>query len=232
MKFKFLIAKIASVAALLLFSMSVSALPTSPTTGPTGNMQEIDGIYWAQPNLFKLLSWNDINTVCPSGLCAGTLKSHDMTGWNWASTGDMNGMLNTLTQGLTEIGGLAQSKTSVTLAEINMIFDVFSYVDSGPSPWYQIIGLTSSRYEDDATLGTYAQFQKWPTHATHNKIRTGRSISESSNHSGGGYGAWFYYGDVSPSGIAASAAVPEPSTLAIFALGLLGLASRRFKKQA
>ncbi len=26
--------------------------------------------------------------------------------------------------------------------------------------------------------------------------------------------------------------VPEPSTLAIFALGLMGLASRRFKKQA
>jgi hypothetical protein len=135
MKIKFLIAKIAIVAALLLFSLSVSALPTGPITGPTGNMQEVDGIYWAQPNLFKPLSWNDINTVCPSGLCAGTLKNHDMTGWNWASTGDMNGMLNALTQGLTEIGELAQSKAgTVTLAEINMIFHVFSYVDNGPSP--------------------------------------------------------------------------------------------------
>jgi hypothetical protein len=28
-----------------------------------------------------------------------------------------------------------------------------------------------------------------------------------------------------------AAEVPEPSTLAIFALGLMGLASRRFKKQ-
>ena len=27
-------------------------------------------------------------------------------------------------------------------------------------------------------------------------------------------------------------AVPEPSTLAIFALGMIGLASRRFKKQS
>jgi len=31
---------------------------------------------------------------------------------------------------------------------------------------------------------------------------------------------------------ASAQAVPEPSTLAIFALGLMGLASRRFKKQA
>jgi len=31
---------------------------------------------------------------------------------------------------------------------------------------------------------------------------------------------------------AASTAVPEPSTLAIFALGIMGLAARRFKKQA
>ena len=33
-------------------------------------------------------------------------------------------------------------------------------------------------------------------------------------------------------GAGSASAVPEPSTLAIFALGLLGLASRRFKKQA
>jgi hypothetical protein len=30
----------------------------------------------------------------------------------------------------------------------------------------------------------------------------------------------------------AATAVPEPSTLAIFALGIMGLASRRFKKQS
>jgi hypothetical protein len=94
------------------------------------------------------------------------------------------------------------------------------------------MGSTSSRYEDDVTLGTITQFQKWPTHAPFNRIVTGKSISGSSNHMHGGYGAWFYNGDVSPSGIAAAAAVPEPTTLAIFALGFLGLASRRFKKQA
>jgi hypothetical protein len=43
---------------------------------------------------------------------------------------------------------------------------------------------------------------------------------------GGGDLAYSLHGDVG------STDVPEPSTLAIFALGLMGLASRRFKKQS
>jgi hypothetical protein len=50
MKFKVLRTRIASAAAILLFSVSMSAasiLLTVPTTGPTGNMQQVDDIYWA-----------------------------------------------------------------------------------------------------------------------------------------------------------------------------------------
>ncbi|WP_259367065.1 MULTISPECIES: PEP-CTERM sorting domain-containing protein [unclassified Colwellia] len=47
------------------------------------------------------------------------------------------------------------------------------------------------------------------------------------NSAGGGFGVYGLTGSV-----ASTAAVPEPSTLAIFALGVMGLASRRFKKQA
>jgi hypothetical protein len=58
MKFKVLRTRIASAAAILLFSVSMSAasiLLTVPTTGPTGNMQQVDDIYWAQPNLLLIL---------------------------------------------------------------------------------------------------------------------------------------------------------------------------------
>jgi hypothetical protein len=98
MKFKFLSTKIASAASLSLLSLSISAIPITPTTGPTGNMKEIDGIYWAQPKLFTNFTWNELNQVCPSGICANgsTLNNNNMTGWHWASTADMNGMFNYL----------------------------------------------------------------------------------------------------------------------------------------
>jgi hypothetical protein len=48
----------------------------------------VDNQEWQQPNLFKNLTWNDINAACPtssSGACSGTLAGRDMTGWTWAS---------------------------------------------------------------------------------------------------------------------------------------------------
>lgn len=50
------------------------------------------GETWAQASLFINLSWNDINAVCPSGICSygGVLNGYDMTGWKWASVRTMN----------------------------------------------------------------------------------------------------------------------------------------------
>jgi hypothetical protein len=56
----------------------------------------VDGTDWAQVDLFTNLSWNDINAVCPAGVCvnSGTLNGYDMTGWAWASLGDINDLFN------------------------------------------------------------------------------------------------------------------------------------------
>lgn len=43
-----------------------------------------------------------------------------------------------------------------------------------------------------------------------------------------GTGYWFHFTEITTT----TTDVPEPSTLAIFALGMIGLASRRFKKQS
>ena len=59
---------------------------------------------------------------------------------------------------------------------------------------------------------------------TTESITLGDSVTKSWN--GGGAGNFISIIAASPS------AVPEPSTLAIFALGMIGLASRRFKKQS
>lgn len=50
---------------------------------------------WAQVDLFDDLSWNDINAVCPDGLCVagGVLNGYDMTGWKWAAVDDINALV-------------------------------------------------------------------------------------------------------------------------------------------
>ena len=55
----------------------------------------VDGKEWAQVDLFNGLSWNQINAVCPGGVCgAGTLNGYNMLGWTWASTDMVNALFN------------------------------------------------------------------------------------------------------------------------------------------
>jgi hypothetical protein len=60
------------------------------------NMITVEGRVWAQPDLFAYLSWNDINAVCPDGVCVdgGMLNGHDMTGWTWAGVDEVNSLFN------------------------------------------------------------------------------------------------------------------------------------------
>jgi hypothetical protein len=65
--------------------------------GCRGNNPDIvivNGRAWYQPDLFTGLLLQDIDDVCPSGVCAGTLKGHDMTGWHWAETADVAALFN------------------------------------------------------------------------------------------------------------------------------------------
>jgi hypothetical protein len=56
----------------------------------------VDGNEWAQTDLFRGIPWDEINAVCPEGICAdnGILNGYDMTGWTWASTDDINTLFN------------------------------------------------------------------------------------------------------------------------------------------
>lgn len=56
---------------------------------------EVDGTLWFQPDLFRFLSWNEIEQVCPGGPCTSNmLNDIDMTGWTWASSSDMRILFN------------------------------------------------------------------------------------------------------------------------------------------
>jgi hypothetical protein len=54
----------------------------------------VAGKEWAQVDLFTNLSWNQINAVCPEGVCTGILNGYDMTGLTWASIDDINALFN------------------------------------------------------------------------------------------------------------------------------------------
>jgi hypothetical protein len=54
----------------------------------------VDDKEWAQVDLFTNLSWNDINAVCPAGVCSGILNGYNMTGWTWASIDDITALFN------------------------------------------------------------------------------------------------------------------------------------------
>jgi len=58
---------------LLLQSTAVSAEPVIR-----------DGLEYLQPADFTNLSWNEVNAVCPAGVCVGTLNAFDLTGFTWA----------------------------------------------------------------------------------------------------------------------------------------------------
>ena len=65
-----------------------------PVFKPVQNTIRVDGKIWAQVDLFTNLSWNQIDAVCPNGICSGVLKGHDMTGWIWASVEGLNALFN------------------------------------------------------------------------------------------------------------------------------------------
>ncbi len=54
----------------------------------------VEGKEWAQVDLFSNLTWNDIDAVCPQGVCAGTLNGYNISGWRWASVDDLNALFN------------------------------------------------------------------------------------------------------------------------------------------
>ena len=80
------------VVGLVLYFVVSSAQAT-----PITNTIVVGDKEWAQVDLFTSLSWNQINAVCPSGVCGnGTLNGLDMGGWAWAHIGDVAQLFRSL----------------------------------------------------------------------------------------------------------------------------------------
>ena len=84
----------AALEALIASSDTFYLMPILKRARPITDTISVVGREWAQVDLFANLSWNDINTICPAGICSGVLNGFDMTGWMWASVEDLNSLFN------------------------------------------------------------------------------------------------------------------------------------------
>jgi len=143
-----------------------------------------------------------------------------MTGWTWASAAQVIGLFE-FVSGLTADAspiGTVQELGSVWAPELLTMFRPTS------TSWWHghryIAGLISndSTIRDRGGVAYLGDLKAW------DRIDYGTTDDDVIVKRVAAYhnGAW----------VVQSASIPEPSTLAIFGLGLMGLALRRFKKQS
>lgn len=199
--------------------------PATPITG--GNILVVDGVEWAQVDLFDNLSWNDINAVCPSGVCIddGELNGYTMTGWLWADWEDVQPMFNSYLSaaGVTGddlLGPGAHPAFGDSYVEQASTWAP-EFFASGWRP--TVSSATGFQYAMGLTrqlvLGTEVSvaFMHWSNDGQlGDAASTSLLFTDNLDSAEGGRGAWFLRRDPQPG-------VPAPATLALFSVGFAGL---------
>jgi hypothetical protein len=191
----------------------------------------VDGNQWAKVDIFSGLSWNIINAQCPSGVCtaASSLNGYDLNGWNWASQLEIKTAFGVIiAQSDYDPAGTSKYEEfrSTWAPEIFRLFGS-TYVQ--PSGIQQIWALSNTVVGQTVALFDISDYSEFNEDFAEDEGSENSStdyidvkmVYPKNLHK---YNSAFFY--------KAEAEVPEPSTLTIFALGMIGLASRRFKKQS
>ncbi|MFT4520153.1 MAG: hypothetical protein ACI9JM_002553 [Halioglobus sp.] len=94
----------------------------------------VDGREWAQADLFAEISWNEMNAICPAGVCSGsgTLNGYNMMGWTWASVDDIGALLAATTPDPGRAGIYSTFFTDNQWAKD--FFDVVGFRPTGSTP--------------------------------------------------------------------------------------------------
>ena len=201
----------------LLMVWTVPSWPVAITDTVT-----VNGTTWAQVDLFAGRSWNNINTVCPGGVCGtGTLNGFDMAGWHWASADDLAGAFNPFLVdngfGGDDLLGPGPDRFYWGYSYPSADFGS-DFIDEGFRPTSQLFGnrvLTgwiSNLVPGDASLAYEGVVGDYPGQVQ--GALFGTDYTKQKNL-GGLYspGAWFFYPD--------SADVPAPATLPLLLVGVL-----------
>jgi hypothetical protein len=195
----------------LLIVLGFAGSAVSAFAGQITDIVTVNGKDWAQADLFIGLSWSDINTVCPSGICldGGLLNGYNMTGWQWAFTDDVNALLNYY------IGSPQMGPGPDIYSEYPGSFAA-SFFSGGWratqnqfSDSRETVGLMS---DNSANVGLMAEWTGVVSVANTNFSATDPQVIEA--------GAWFHR-DVQ---------IPAPATLSLLGLGLAALCISRRRR--
>jgi hypothetical protein len=213
MKFKFL-NKVFMVLAITTSCLSNAGLITDHDGYVTDS---VTGWQWLDARFTDNMSYNDVLASTTSG---------SLIGWEIASTSEVLGLLlhqnNNVLIPTAGTNGTWDTSIFSFKALVMMLGDGSNFIN--PSNYGYINGMTTeiSSYSGRAGAPRTVQIG-WNRSLVNQGFLRDDSFGPSS------YTNTNYY---SSTWLVKKAEVPEPSTLAIFALGMIGLASRRFKKQS
>lgn len=191
---------------------------------PITDTVTVAGREWAQPADFVNLSWDQINTVCPAGICAvgSELNGYSLTGWVWADQVAVGGLFNSYLEkvGVPQVDWSGSYyPLSADSAWAPAFFDDFNptVLSSGNLNH----GLTSDPTITAYYFGVpvefawYASMYDASDPASRDYVRPDGGTT-ASIFTSRGIGAWFYREEQ-------AAPVPITSTLFLLALGLFSL---------
>ncbi len=181
---------------------------------------------WLQVPTTNNYSWSDIDTIfdTTTGQCdvagcmltaitGGASGSVDLTGYSWASNNEVNELLKAYTGG-TGLSSL-NPVTSLYLAPNGL--DSF-FADFTPTRFYTFDEIRGWTRDSTSGSGHEIQFYNIKDNTSDDAVVL---TSTHKDAWGTNFGGWFYR----------SASVPEPSVLALMAIGFLGIgAARKLKK--
>lgn len=204
-----------SVLAVLAFTgwaSNASAIPIS-----SADIVTVDGVEWAQVDLFSNLSWEDMSVVCPGGVCGpGTLNGYDMDGMVWATLADVYSLFNYyIGSDVLEVGGDSfYSEPDSTWAPL-FLSEWRATITSNDPDWQGVDGFVST---SSGAIYAFSASLVDRDGATDNAI--GSILPKADAHPT--LGAFFYRAS-------SGGGVSAPATLTLFSLALAVLGWARHK---